>query len=98
MRNLFSKYRHLTSLVMVILFAVGLANLNVIQPVTAFFIVACWQLVQLAKSPRVGACFVIGATPAQIDDAVKIVKDFEAYTGLLKGIPDRVKGRDTARE
>ena len=91
MRNLFSKYRHLASLVMVILFAVGLANLNLIQPVTAFFIVVCWQLVEFARSPRVGACFMAVATGAQIDDAVKIVKDFEAYTGLLKGIPDRVK-------
>jgi HK97 family phage major capsid protein len=76
---------------MVILFAVGLANLNLIQPVTAFFIVVCWQLVEFARSPRVGACFMAVATGAQIDDAVKIVKDFEAYTGLLKGIPDRVK-------
>jgi HK97 family phage major capsid protein len=92
MRDLFKQYRHLASLVMVVLFAVGLANLNLIQPVTAFFIVVCWQLAAFARSPQVGACFMAAVTEGQIGDAVKVIDDFKAYAGLLKGIPDRVKG------
>lgn len=92
MRNLLSKYRHLASLVMVILFAVGLANLNVIQPAMAFFLVACWQLVALAKSPRVGASFMAVLTDAQIKEFEQSLKGLQGYEALLKGIPDRLKG------
>ncbi len=92
MRNLFSKYRHLASLVMVVLFAVGLANLNVIRPMTAFLIVACWQLVQLAKSPRVGACFMAVITDAQAKEFENIIREVGNGWNEIKGIPDRVKG------
>src|ERR1039458_6990494 len=92
MRNLLSKYRHLASLVMVILFAVGLANLNLIQPVTAFFIVACWQLVAFAQSPQVGACFVAALTEAQLIEFSRLMKEVDDGWREIKGIPDRVKG------
>jgi HK97 family phage major capsid protein len=90
-RKIFNKYSDLIGLLLVIMLAVALFNLGMSGPV-CFALVACWQLLQFARSPRLGACFMAVVTEGQIGDAVRIIKDFEAYTDVLKGVPERVKG------
>ena len=57
MRKIFDNYKNLIGLLLVIMLAVALFNLGMSGPV-CFALVACWQLLQFAWSPRVGGCFV----------------------------------------
>ena len=91
MRKIFDNYKNLIGLLLVIMLAVALFNLGMSGPV-CFALVACWQLLQFARSPRVGACFVSVLTDKQITDLTKALNEMEAYSGVLKGLPDRVKG------
>ena len=98
MRQFFEKYRHLAALVMVVILAVGLASLNVIQPATALVIVGCWQLLQFARSPRVGACFVGMLTDAQVKEFQDCLTRISSWEGLVRNLPDRVKSLENEND
>jgi HK97 family phage major capsid protein len=90
MRKIFKNYRNLIGLALLVMLAVALFNLGMSGPV-CFALVACWQLLQLARSPRLGACFVAVMTDAQVTEFTKTLEDLKSYGTLMKGIPDRVK-------
>ena len=91
MRKIFKNYRNLIGLALVVMLAVALFNLVMSGPV-CFALVACWQLLQFARSPRIGACFVAVLTDSQMQEFERIMKEVEGGWGAMKGIPDRVKG------
>src|ERR1039458_994271 len=91
MRKIFKNYRNLIGLAGVVMLAVALFNLGMSGPV-CFALVACWQLLQFARSPRLGACFMAAMTEAQLNDFSKLLKEMDSGWGAVKGLPDRVKG------
>ena len=91
MRKIFNKYSDLIGLLLVIMLAVALFNLGMSGPV-CFALVACWQLLQFARSPRLGACFTSVLTDAQMKDFERIMREVEGGWKLMQSLPDRVKG------
>jgi hypothetical protein len=90
-RKIFKNYRNLIGLALVVMLAVALFNLGMSGPV-CFALVACWQLLQFARSPRLGACFTATLTDAQMKEFEKIMKQVEGGWAAVQGLPDRVKG------
>src|ERR1035437_1351669 len=91
MKKIFKNYRNLIGLALVVMLAVALFNLGMSGPV-CFALVACWQLLQFARSPRLGACFVATLTDDQVKEFERIMKRMEGGWELMQGLPDRVKG------
>src|ERR1035437_7860539 len=73
-KKIFKNYKNLIGLLLVIMLAVALFNLGMSGPI-CFALVACWQLLQFARSPRVGACFVSVLTDKQITDLTKALNE-----------------------
>lgn len=91
MRKIFKNYRNLVGLALVVMLAVASFNLGMSGPV-CFALVACWQLLQFARSPQLGACFMAVITDAQMKDFERIMKEVEGGWHEVMGLPDRVKG------
>lgn len=91
MRKIFDNYKNLIGLALVAMLAVALFNLGMSGPV-CFALVACWQLLQFARSRRLGACYMAVLTETQIAEFTTILDELKRYGALMKGIPDRVKG------
>src|ERR1039457_292273 len=90
MRKIFRNYRNLIGLALVVMLAVALFNLGMSGPV-CFALVACWQLLQFARSPRLGACFTAALTEGQMTEFKRVLDNADNVMGMMKGIPDRVK-------
>src|ERR1019366_3045232 len=91
MKKIFKNYRNLIGLALVVMLAVALFNLGMSGPV-CFALVACWQLLQFARSPRLGACFTTAFTEGQMTEFKRVLDNADNVMGMMKGIPDRVKG------
>ena len=91
MKKIFKNYRNLIGLALVVMLAVALFNLGMSGPV-CFALVACWQLLQFARSPRLGACFTAAFTEPQMTEFKRVLDNADNVMGMMKGIPDRVKG------
>ena len=91
MKKIFKNYRNLIGLALVVMLAVALFNLGMSGPV-CFALVACWQLLQFARSPRLGACFMATFTEPQMTEFKRVLDNADNVMGMMKGIPDRVKG------
>src|ERR1035437_7583902 len=91
MKKIFKNYRNLIGLALVVMLAVALFNLGMSGPV-CFALVACWQLLQFARSPRLGACFVATLTDDQVKEFERIMREVEGGWKLMQSLPDRVKG------
>src|ERR1039458_5223296 len=91
MRKIFKNYRNLIGLAGVVMLGVALFNLGMSGPV-CFALVACWQLVQFARSPRLGACYTTTLSDAQMKEFERIMKEVEGGWNAVKCLPDKVKG------
>jgi HK97 family phage major capsid protein len=89
MKIILKPYRHLLSLLAVILFAVSLAMLGVSASACAVF-VGCWQLSQIAMSKRRAMCYTTVLSPEQIDEFQDILKQAQAEFPRLKGFSERL--------
>ena len=83
MKKTFKKYRNLIGLLLVIMLAVALVNIGVRGPV-CFALVACWQLVQFARSRAPGYCFNTGLTPEQINEFTHILGGMKIKDSKLR--------------
>jgi HK97 family phage major capsid protein len=90
MKKTFKKYRNLIGLLLVIMLAVALVNIGVRGPV-CFALVACWQLVQFARSRSPGYCFDTLLAPEQIKELEQILLGMKDYDGLFKSLPGRLQ-------
>ena len=91
MRKIFKNYKNLIGLALVVMLAVALFNLGMSGPV-CFALVACWQLLQFARSPRLGACYTTTLSDAQMKEFERIMKEVEGGWNAVKCLPDKVKG------
>jgi HK97 family phage major capsid protein len=91
MTKIFDNYKNLIGLLLVVVLAVALFNLGMSGPV-CFALVASWQLLQFARSPRLGACYTGTLTEQQIKEFQRVMDQVDAGWKAIKDIPDRVKG------
>jgi len=77
------RYKNLIGLLLVIMLAVALFNLGVSSPV-CFALVACWQLIQFARSRRPGYCFTTALSPEQLKEWDDLMKGMKSYDSIFK--------------
>ena len=79
------KYRNLTGLLLVIALAVALFAVGVPGPL-CLAMVACYQLVQFARSRAPGFCFTAALTPEQVTEFSRLLDGFKDYEGMFKAL------------
>lgn len=103
MKTFFSKYKHLTSLLAVVVLAIAATALG-FPPAAAFVLVCLYQLSQLAMSKgyRRGRLCIAALTDEQvkeIEGATKAASKFISdNTELFKGLNDKEKGFEALRK
>lgn len=87
MKKFCRKYKHLTSLLAVVLLAFLLLPFA-----SAVFVVGCWQLAQIAMSRRwPAACFTTALSTEQIEEFEQIVRETSAQFPKLQALPEQFK-------
>ena len=86
------QYRNLIGLLLAIMLAVALFNLNVPGPVCVS-LVAAWQLMAFAQSKayRRGQCFITALTPEQVTEFSRILDGVKGYDGMFKDLAELAK-------
>jgi HK97 family phage major capsid protein len=80
MKKYLRKYKHLTSTL-----AVAVAAFALLSPVAAFCVLALWQLLQIAMSPRrVSHFYNMVLSPEQLREFEGLVLDLKDYSGIMK--------------
>lgn len=94
MKSILKKFPHLIALSAVCLLAVVMVMLGA-RVAAAIVFIALWQLLQLALSKRIPACYAPALTQAQIEEFEEIMAGLKEMGGefpKLKGLADRVDG------
>ena len=84
------KYKNLIGLLLVIMLAVALFNLGMAAPL-CIGMVACWQLVQFARSRKPGYCFTGVLTPEQVKEFETILNGVKSYDAMFKDLAEIAK-------
>jgi len=87
MKKLVKPYRHLISLMAVIVLAAALAFLGTPAPVCAM-IVGCWQLAQFAMGKPQRQLYLSALTPEQLKEFEGILNEFKELAKFIPGLKD----------
>ena len=91
MKKYLKRYRHLTSLLAVILLAIATVHLGAPLGV-GIATVGLWQLSQFAMSkPRRGVCYIATLTPEQVDEFQDILRDLKADAPNVRKTKEKVE-------
>ena len=98
MKKLFKNFRHLIALAAILFVAIVGVCLGVLRPASAMFIVGLWQLSQFAmskpsairRSRRIGALYITGLTPEQLEEFDDVLRDLQKEYPKVKGLPEKI--------